>query len=302
LTKGSNKLYSKTPTQIEKETGRKFIDIIDEMKSKGLSDTEIARDLKLKSPSVVVNRVIARNRKNERKNFDEDKFILGDLTGLKRMTLEKLFKDKLNIEYKDFLYNQYIEEGLSKYEITKLLGISEKAVYRHLKLYRISKTNSQARQDAMSSGRINYQEITAKSRKTMNKIGTNKYNKQEMFRDTIKYHLELNIHKLNINNLEFIVGFNEWGILQDKEIDIPIIIIKDNQFIKISIEYSGNNWHETTIESDQEKQNRLLENNWIHFTIQEVDNESTNITILEDKAIDITNKIINIITDKFKSA
>lgn len=282
----------KTITQIELETGKQFIDIYNELSEKGLSQTEIARQLGLRGPHIIssyLHKIKLRSREkkvsNIRKKLEENNL------GFDIRNLENIFPKLFNIEYRDFLYQKYIIEGYSKVELAELLGCSIESVERHLKLYNIKKSLSQARQDAIERGKVNYKTILSKARKTLKKSKHNSYS-QELIHTLIQEELTNILAKNNIDHLEVVVGLNEWGILRDKEVDIPIIIIdlKNNTFSKYSLEVQGEYWHRERQSHDKNKSMRLTKNGWKHFEIEtsnifsEVDNSVKNIAkhIIDD--------------------
>lgn len=287
-----NKLYTNTPTDIEKETGRKFIDIIKELTNEGLSPTEITHKLKLKSNKYVSSWLNEEKHRIERESIDKDSYILKDIRGRNRTTIEGIFKYELNIAYKDWLYQKYIVEGLSVFEITKIIDLGERSIYDALKYYGIHKDRSQMRKDAIKKGLIDYNKITSKSRRTMRK-SISKSNSQDMFRELIRHHLEINLFQLeNYDNIEIVIGSNEWGILHNKEVDIPVIVIIDNNHYKYSIEYNNELWHDYRYKDDKSKKNELINKGWKHFIYYEPNNKTGHTERMEKRAQEIATEII----------
>lgn len=256
--------YNKTPRDIEKETGKKFIDLCKDYVTKGFSPTEIAKELKLKS-SAYISQTLNREIYNQKKSDKED--LLHDFNYTHKSTIEKLFPDLFGMSYREFLNQKYVIEKMSTKDVSLLLNIEPKTLNRHLNQYGLVKTLSEARQDAIHNGLIDYDKINAKARKTKNKSIVWS-SKQEVAREVLKSFFEEFINTNNID-CEIIIGFNEWGILKDKEIDIPIIIIdqKNYNYKKYSIEYSGKHWHIDREGEDKEKESRLKTNGWKHFII-----------------------------------
>lgn len=284
--------YFKSKKEIEKETGKKFKELVYELHNQGMSAIEIAKHLKYKSTGAINAAILYIERKEERSKLTNDDFILPDLHGTKTPIIEERFINELGIEFKDFLKQKYIDEKMSAYELSLLLGITDIRTHELLNKYNIKKSRSQSRQDAIDKGLIDYKDVTIKSRKT--KARANGYsNIQEVFRELIKYHLESKIIQLENIDLEVIIGFNEWGILKDREVDIPIIIVKDiNKLYKYSIEYNGDMWHDDKKKLDTDKKKTLNSRGWKHFIFTEKSNQSKNMNPLEEKAQQIADQII----------
>jgi len=89
--------------------------------------------------------------------------------------------------------------------------------------------------------------------------------------------------KDTLKKYEIIVGYNEYGILLDKEVDIPIIIIdnEENKFHKFAIEYNGDYFHKYRQSGDILKENRLTNNGWNLYYIEHPDN--TDYTNIEEQ-------------------
>jgi transposase len=289
VNQSKGKKYSKTPSDIQNETGRPFVEVVKELMDQGLSITEVTKQLELKSVSMVSQKLHLYQHEQEMKLLTDNDFVLPGLKALKTKGVEKRFREQLGIEYKDWLKQKYIDEGLSPFDIQKLTNISIPTLLKNFSLYGINKSLSQSRKDSIRTGKINYKDITSKSRKTMNK--TTSSNKQELMRDTIKYYLEKQINQLKENNIEIVVGFNDWGILEFKEVDIPIIVIKGDKIRKYSVEVNGENWHEPLKESDQLKTNELINKGWNHFIFKDEPMRSNSFSATEDFAQDIVNKI-----------
>jgi transposase len=291
----TDSIMNKTPSMIEKETGRKFIDIYNELYYQGLSLTEIAIKLHIKRVGDVSKYLTLYRRKQENElDSNEDKLIIKGLKGRNLSTIERMFREQLGIEYKDFLEQKYLKEGLSPSDISKLIGVHISTINTTLNQYELNKTISQARKDLIENGDINYDEILSKSRKTRNKSKALSH-KQDLLVTLIKYNLELLFNELD--NTEIIVGYNEYCVLGSLEIDIPIIVIKNNQIYKIALEYDGDNWHENRKTIDKQKDIQLKEKNWYLIRIEETNSESADLWLLEEKANHIVNQIINLIKE-----
>jgi predicted DNA-binding protein YlxM (UPF0122 family) len=283
--------YNKTIGMIEKETGRKFVDIYNELKEQSLTDTEIATQLKLKNVSAISAHIYALKRQEERK-VNTDKLIVQGLSGKHPKVVEKMFKEQTGMDIKDWLKEKYIDEGLSLEDIADLIGMSPRRLSDKVRYYKLIKTPSQARQNAMERGTINYKEISKKARISRIKHGAGS-NSQDMFRELIKHHL---VTKLDdFKGIEIITGYNEYGVLDTLEIDIPIIIFYNNKILKLAIEYDGDYWHNN--EDDLIKEELLNKRNWQLIRIVETKKDAGKLYILEDKA----KELANLIVDKIRS-
>ena len=284
-----------TPSEVAKKEGKDFVELCQELLAKGLSPTEIALKYNLRHSSAVSSALRRHKFKNsvmeDEYSIEVKKIIIGKTNHKK---LDYAFKTIYKITYKEYLYKKYIEEKLSTYDIGILLGVSSKSISEHLVRYEIKKNLSQARKDAMGRGLLNYEKILEKSRKTAAKsIGGS--NLQDWVRELFKSTLSNTISKDGDNrNLELIIGSNEWGILKDKEVDIPIIIIdnENNIFYKYSVELNGDYWHKDvkSIEDDEEKMYRLKASGWKHFII--LNKGSASYTPIENKVQEISSAII----------
>lgn len=282
----TDSVMNKTPSMIEKETGRKFVDIYNELANQGLSLTEITMKLHIKNISTVstyLHRI-----KQQEKGFDESKLIIKGLKGKGIDYIEKMFREQLGIEYKDFLKQKYIDEGFPISHIVELTGISNKNIERRLKEYGFRKTRSQIRQEQMKRGTINYDKILSKGRKSRNNSKSS--HKQDLLINLLKYKLESMFNELE--NIEIIIGYNEYCILGSMEVDIPIIIFKDDKVYKIAIEYDGDVWHKDREDINIDKEIKLIENKWFFIQIEETNSESSSLGKVEEK--------VNLIIDQIK--
>lgn len=285
-----NNIYTKTIGMIEKETGRKFEDIYNELIAEGLTVTQIADKLKLNNMSSISSHLYQVKRNKERKG-NQDKLIIQGLAGKKPKVAERMFREQLGIEIKDFLKQKYIDEGLSLQDISDLIGISPRRLSDKVRSYGLIKTLSEARQNAIERGTINYTDINRKSRLSREKH-TGKSNKQEMFRELIKYHLQFVIDQYT--DIEIVMGYNEYCVLNNLEIDIPIIIIYKNKLIKLALEYDGDYWHKDN-ERELNKENLLKEKQWELIRVEEPHTKSNSLGYLEEKAKETIEQIIKYI-------
>lgn len=287
-------IMHKTPSIIEKETGRKFIDVYNELANQGLSLTEITVKLQIKNVSTVSTYLHKHKQREEKKLNppDESKLIIKGLSGKNNETVEVMFYNELGIEYKDFLKQKYIDEQLTLDEISELIGISPTTLSVRMKEYGFHKTKSQLRHEAMKRGTINYDNILSKGRKTRSKSKSLSHS-QDLLITLIKHNLELAFTELD--NIEIILGYNEYCILGSMEVDIPIIIFKGDKVYKIALEYDGDVWHEARERVNKLKETQLKEKKWHYINVIEVNTESGKLGIVEDKAKYIVNQILKFI-------
>lgn len=287
--KSSNDIYIKTIGMVEKETGRKFEDIYNELTEEGLSPTEIADKLRLRSMSSISSYLYQLKREKERNN--NNKLIVHGLAGKKPKEVENIFREQTGMEIRDFLKRKYIDEELSLQDISDLIGIKPRRLSDKVRYYGLYKTSSQARKEAVKKGNIDYKTINRKGRLTRAK-NISKSNKQDMIRELLKYHLQFVLDQFK--DIEIITGYNEYCVLNTLEIDIPIIIFNQNKVFKLAIEYDGDIWHKDR-DTDIKKENLLKEKNWKLIRITEEHTEGNNYKLLESKIKEIVNQIIEII-------
>ncbi|MBK0072368.1 hypothetical protein [Bacillus sp. S56] len=283
--------YFKTITQIEEETGEKFIDIYNDLLKQGKSQSEIAMNLKLRGPYIISSYLNEYHHKQrERPNSKIRETLKEHNISFHFRNLEKVFPELFGLEYKDFLIKKYIDEKLSIRDLSYLLGTGIKTIRRHLKDYGISKSISTARKHAIENGKLNYSKINSKSRITRLNSKFNSVS-QEYIHGVVQETLTKRLIEDDKENIEIITSLNEWSILKDKEVDIPIVIINNrkNTFKKYSIEFQGEYFHRNKIEADTEKELRLKKNGWKHFQLF----YDTNFTKMHDEIDKIVNQIVN---------
>lgn len=172
-------------------------------------------------------------------------------------------------------------------EIGIYYNVTTRAVEEWLNKLDWKYTREEAQQ--ISAKRIkDYRIIRTKGRQTMlNKIEIGSSNIEEYIRQ--KFNIEL------VKYIDsYIVGLNNLSILYDgKEIDIPIIVFKDDKIFKFSVEINGDYWHKDKKEYDNDKRILLNNQNFITYEIliesnykkEKIDKE------INDICIDITNII-----------
>jgi hypothetical protein len=143
------KVFNKTPSMIEKETGRKLLDIYNELSDKGMSLTEIAAHLKMKHIGTLSQYLFNQRNKQRLEEIGDSNLIIKGLRGKRPETVEKEFINQLGMTYKDFLKQKYIDEGMTIQDMEELIGISARRISDRLKYYELNKSLSQARKDSI---------------------------------------------------------------------------------------------------------------------------------------------------------
>lgn len=80
INKNTEGIYVKTPTQIEEETGRNFVELCKERLSEGISMTELAKELKLKSSGVISAKLANFESNKIMREADPSLFVIPNLT------------------------------------------------------------------------------------------------------------------------------------------------------------------------------------------------------------------------------
>lgn len=273
--------YTKTPVDIEIETGRKFIDIITELTNDGLSPSEIARKLKL------TNQTHVRQAFNKSK-YKSEQILFHNIFKQKRpiKISEKIFFEKTGENLRDFLFKKHVTDELSTYKIAPMFGCDNSTTYDKLVYYGFARDLKTSRDILIKNGDINYAEINWKGRQTANKSRSNS-NSQDMTFEIFKSKLELCLINKDITDVEILTSCGQWCILIGREVDITITIfdLTNNNYYKIAVEYNSDYWHRNREKNDADKKFFLVKNGWTYAVIP--DN-------LSNKKIEITfEKVVN---------
>lgn len=176
-------------------------------------------------------------------NMEEEKIIIRKLEEVMKGKNVKALKQ---IDTYYFLSNLYKMQFIFKYassEIAQCFNRDIRVIQTWLKSINWNIDSYEAQQRASDRLR-DYKQIRLKSKETLSKrvlVGSNP-------EDYIRHKFNLSL-PLYFN--EVIVGLNNLSILDNgKEIDIPIIIIQDNNIYKFAVEVNGDIWHQ-----DNEKEN-----------------------------------------------
>lgn len=162
-------------------------------------------------------------------------------------------------------------------QISDLFGVSQRSIQKMLANMKWERSMQEAQQLAADVSR-NYHEIGQKGRKTR-LLNSHIGSKDEEF---IRQYLKV---KFDACEFETIVGCNNLNIMQSgKEVDIPILIIKDDVIHRFAVEVDGTYWHEDRKDKDKDKVRLLSELGYKCFNI-EIDTQS------QRKIIDKTNAV-----------
>jgi hypothetical protein len=153
-----------------------------------------------------------------------------NLLKMKELLGNSKWKHKIDEVYKLWLNNY------STSDIAKRYNVNMRTIQLMLKKIGLSRDKYEAQ--AIAKNKRNYRDIILKGKNTMLKNGIGTSNKEEYTRQRLNQELQINFPDDDI-----IVGLNNRTVLNGKEIDIPIVVIRGNKVIKIAIEYDGYYWH-----------------------------------------------------------
>lgn len=153
-----------------------------------------------------------------------------NLLRMKELLGNSKWRHKIEEIYKLWLNNY------STSDIAKRYNVTVRAIQIHLKKIGLVRDKYEAQ--AIAKTKRNYKDIILKGKNTMLKNGIGTSNKEEYLRKRLNIELQLNFPKDDV-----IVGLNNTTVLDGKEIDIPIVVIRGNKVIKIAVEYDGYYWH-----------------------------------------------------------
>lgn len=157
----------------------------------------------------------------------------------------------------------------------------------------------QAQQRIVNRGKRDYKEIRNKSKETKLKEGIDIHESrpEEYTRKRLNYSFP-QIFK----DCEVIVGLNNISILdKGREVDIPVIIIKDDTLHKFAIEYNGSYWHQDK-EREINKSMEIIKKGYVFFSIAIDDRKSYKQIIKQiDEEIEIIVAEMDIIINKLNN-
>ena len=151
-------------------------------------------------------------------------------------------------------------------QMSELFGVGVRSIQKMLTMTDWGRTMKESQQLAADVSR-NYHEIGQKGRETR-LLNSHIGSKDEEF---IRQYLKV---KFDACEFETIVGCNNLNIMQSgKEVDIPILIIKDDVIHRFAVEVDGTYWHEDRKDKDEDKARLLSELGYKCFNI-EIDTQS----------------------------
>lgn len=146
-------------------------------------------------------------------------------------------------------------------EIANVYGKSSRIFQLFLKKNGLSRNRFEAQ--AIAKTKRDYKSILTKGRKTLLDRNTLIYGsiQENYLRELLNCELAL-----RYDGFEIIVGINNKSILLNgKEIDIPIFILKNDMICKIAVEYNGDFWHKNR--NEESKYNIIEESGYKLFII-----------------------------------
>lgn len=270
--------------EIQEKEGKYFKEILDEAYLNGERNCDVSAKYGIAQSTI--NRYL--NRINELGDYKrygaKEKAKYRNLNKQRREDIEKEYK----MPFAQVLRHLRVEKGLTCEEIGELLDCTKDTVSSWMNKLKVQMTISEARVQSIKAGRTNYADIHKKIRNGTARHLSRGSSKEEIVRIELKSFFEEKLPKC----FEFIIGFTNWSILGDCEVDIPIVLInKDsNKIYKIAIEYDGAKFHDEIINLD--KKRRLNEESWQYFNIFD---DGLNREQLKDKIEDIILEILYLI-------
>lgn len=165
-------------------------------------------------------------------------------------------------EFIRFVYIMRFNLKLPTIQMAAYLEVQLDSFGKNLKSLGWNYTAKESQQLAAKKSR-NYSSIRAKSKLTrLSSINGS------LIEDKVREYINLKLTDL-LPECEVIVGCNNLSILYNinKEIDIPVIIFKDNKIKKYAIEFNGYYWHEVLEKDDVEKKQEIIKKGYKYFEI-----------------------------------
>jgi hypothetical protein len=209
--------------------------------------------------------------------------------------LEEIYKVKKTVSYMSTefitdLYKYRYKLKIAPSEICKLVGKSKRTIQYHLKAFGWQYDIFEAQK--MAAKKRDYADIFRQNKAhQLNNAFSSK--PEEYCRQKLSELLTQNVKG------EIIVGVNNRSILDGAEIDIPIVIIKNNKIYKYAIEFNSEFWHNKySKDADNTKVDKINSTKYKYFEIWQLANTRTQ---REYGTIDEqVNKIVETITAEFK--
>lgn len=207
-------------------------------------------------------------------NFELDKNILYKIQEVELSEEECIRIDTFKYNFLKKKKSKYIKDiyifyklyklGCSFREIEKLSNYNYEArgISRIFNEANLSRNKYESQK--IGATKRNYGEIRNKIKKTMNEqyISTLGSSIEEYIRNK----LDSILYDILPQDYEIIIGKNTMNILKQYENDIPVIIINNNKFYKIAIEFDGSYWHENN-KNDEIKEKLLFNMGYTLFRI-----------------------------------
>lgn len=244
---------------IEEKEGKLFIDIIKELRNKGSRNCDIARKYGIAQSAI--NQYL---NKVEKTGSPES---YGRVRSINYKFFNKEKISRIELQYKmtfpDVLKYLRYEKKCNCDEIAELLDSTVCTIQDQMKKFGIQMNHSDAIKQAAETGRQDYGEIHKTIRDGSLRMLAKGSSKEEYMRAILKSLLD----EMLPDKYIFLIAFTDWSILKDREIDIPIIIIdnEQNKVYKFAIEYDGAKFHTTVI--NNEKSIKLYEQGWQYYNI-----------------------------------
>lgn len=175
--------------------------------------------------------------------------------------------------------------NLSSTDIAEYYKLDMRSI--QLKLSKLGWNRDKFEAQAIATTKRNYKQIKSKSIKTMMK--NNVLTTGSEIENYIRY--MINQELTSRLNYEIIVGINNRTILENLEIDIPVIVFKSNKIIKFAIEVNGKYWHRDEIRENR-KADEINKTSYKYFTIDFNGDLSNNRSKINNEIDKVVNQII----------
>ena len=196
------------------------------------------------------------------------------------------FKNKEEYLKSIFYFTQISEEKWSSREMATVFNVRVNTMQLRLENLGISYTLEEALEHKKTKNAQNYGATVRAGKVTRMKALRASATSGSMTECNFRDELSLVIYDYFYEDFyEVIVGTNTVGIIDGKEIDIPVIVINNLQgtYVKIAIEYNGETYHQ---KEDTKKKKLLKKNDWIYYEVIEKNNDGSHrgIKYIKEKA------------------
>jgi len=272
--------------EIQSKEGKFFKEILDEAYQRGERNCDICAKYGIAQATI--------NRYFHRINELSDYKLFGQRPKVKYKCLNRKRRSEIEQEYKmpfaEVLKHLRVNECLTCKQIGELLDCTENTIQEWMSKLQVQMTVSEARVQSIKTGRTDYSQIHKKIRNGAARYLARGSSKEEIVRIELKSFFEEKLPSF----FDFVIGFTNWSILRDREVDIPVILINknNNKFYKIAIEYDGSKFHNE--EYNTEKGNRLNAEGWQYYNIYD---NNLNRFELNERIEDIILRILYLIDE-----